>query len=115
MMRNPQMSALVFGLIAVLGTACQKDGEKPSSSSLQGTVAIDGSSTVFPITEAVSEEFGKVHPGVRVGVGVSGTGGGFKKFTLGEIDINDASRSIKKEEAEIAAKHGVKYMEIPVA
>ncbi|MFT7130369.1 MAG: phosphate transport system substrate-binding protein, partial [Gammaproteobacteria bacterium] len=65
---------------------------------LTGTVALDGSSTVFPISEAVAEEFGAVHPRVRVTVGVSGTGGGFKKFMAGEIDINDASRPIKEKE-----------------
>ena len=63
---------------------------------LRGTVSLDGSSTVFPISEAVAEEFNAVQPRVRVTVGVSGTGGGFKKFLAGEIDINDASRSISE-------------------
>ncbi|TDJ03595.1 MAG: hypothetical protein E2O68_09850 [Deltaproteobacteria bacterium] len=60
-----------------------------AESAVKGTVKVDGSSTVFPITEAVAEEFGKEHRKVRVMVGVSGTGGGFKKFTVGESDIND--------------------------
>jgi len=82
---------------------------------LRGTVKIDGSSTVFPITEAVAEEFGHQQPRVRVTVGVSGTGGGFKKFSAGEIDINDASRTIKESEIEIARKNGVDYIELPIA
>ena len=69
-----------------------------SAERLRGTVSIDGSSTVFPISEAVAEEFLAVQPRVRVTVGVSGTGGGFKKFLAGEIDINDASRPIKMKE-----------------
>ncbi len=83
--------------------------------SLRGMVKIDGSSTVFPITEAVAEEFGHKYPRVRVTVGVSGTGGGFKKFSAGEIDINDASRLIKESEIEIASKNKVTYIEFPVA
>ncbi|MGV7220046.1 MAG: PstS family phosphate ABC transporter substrate-binding protein [Nitrospinales bacterium] len=82
---------------------------------LKGKVKIDGSSTVFPITEAVAEEFGKIHPRVRVTVGVSGTGGGFKKFTAGEIDINDASRRIKDKEVSLAKKNNVDFIEVPVA
>ncbi|RLA62766.1 MAG: phosphate ABC transporter substrate-binding protein [Epsilonproteobacteria bacterium] len=84
-------------------------------SAVKGTVRVDGSSTVFPITEAVAEEFGKEHRKVRVTVGVSGTGGGFKKFTIGEIDINDASRRIKAKEIKKAKKNGVKYLELAVA
>jgi phosphate transport system substrate-binding protein len=82
---------------------------------LKGTVRIDGSSTVFPITEAVAEEFGKKHRRVRVTVGVSGTGGGFKKFSTGEIDINDASRPIKDSEKKLAKKNGIEYIQLPVA
>jgi len=82
---------------------------------LKGTIRIDGSSTVFPITEAVAEEFGKKHPRVRVTVGVSGTGGGFKKFSIGETDINDASRPIKGSEKKLAKKNGIEYIQLPVA
>ena len=82
---------------------------------LKGTVKIDGSSTVFPITEAVAEEFGKKHRRVRVTVGVSGTGGGFKKFSTGEVDINDASRPIKDSEKKLAKKNGIEYIQLPVA
>jgi phosphate transport system substrate-binding protein len=86
-----------------------------NAASLRGKVKIDGSSTVFPITEAVAEEFGKKHPRIRVTVGVSGTGGGFKKFSAGEIDINDASRSIKDSEVKIAKKNNVEFIELPIA
>jgi len=78
-------------------------------------IKIDGSSTVFPITEAVAEEFQKVERGVRVTVGISGTGGGFKKFTAGETDLSDASRPIDPGEAEQAARNGIQYIELPVA
>ena len=82
---------------------------------LTGTVKIDGSSTVFPITEAVAEEFQKENPKVKVTVGVSGTGGGFKKFSAGEIDINDASRPIKAEEVAKAKEGGIEFIELPIA
>ncbi|WP_071516070.1 PstS family phosphate ABC transporter substrate-binding protein [Geitlerinema sp. PCC 9228] len=85
------------------------------SQSLSGTIRIDGSSTVFPITEAVAEEFQGTHSEVRVPVGVSGTGGGFKKFCVGETDISDASRQIKQTEQEKCAANGIDYIEIPVA
>ena len=82
---------------------------------IKGTIRIDGSSTVFPVTEAVAEEFGKVHPKIRVTVGVSGTGGGFKKFTIGEIDLNNASREIKEIEIKKAKSRKVEYIELPIA
>ena len=88
------------------------DGEQ---SGLSGKVRLDGSSTVFPISEAVAEEFGAVEPGVRVTVGVSGTGGGFKKFIAGETHINDASRSIKETEIERALAANINFIELPVA
>lgn len=79
-------------------------------------VKVDGSSTVFPITEGIAEEFqianrGKIH----VTVGLSGTGGGFKKFCAGETDINDASRPITKSEIELCATAGIKFYELPIA
>lgn len=82
---------------------------------LSGEVRIDGSSTVFPITEAVAEEFLATNPDVKVPVGVSGTGGGFKKFIAKEIDIADASRGIKDEEATAAKDAGISYLELKVA
>jgi phosphate transport system substrate-binding protein len=78
-------------------------------------VSVDGSSTVFPLTEAVAEEFMKENPRARVNVGVSGTGGGFAKFLRGETAINDASRPISPEEMEKAESNGIEYIEIPVA
>jgi phosphate transport system substrate-binding protein len=82
----------------------------------QASVKIDGSSTVFPVTEAVAEDFQKAKKGtVRVTVGISGTGGGFKKFCRGETDISNASRPILKKEMEECAKAGIKYIELPVA
>jgi len=79
-------------------------------------VKIDGSSTVYPVTEAVAEEFQKSEKNaIRVTVGISGTGGGFKKFCRGEIDISDASRPILKAEMEKCAKAGITYYELPVA
>jgi phosphate transport system substrate-binding protein len=78
-------------------------------------VAVDGSSTVYPITEAVAEEFQKAHAGTRVTVGISGTGGGFKKFCTGETDVSDASRPIKPTEVDLCQKSGVAYVELPVA
>lgn len=79
-------------------------------------IRIDGSSTVYPITEAVAEEFQKAKKGgVRVTVGISGTGGGFKKFCRGETDISDASRPILKKEMDVCKKQGIEYIELPVA
>ncbi len=81
---------------------------------LAGDIAIDGSSTVFPITEAAAEEFGGQYPDVRVTVGIAGTGGGFKKFCNGETDISDASRAIKDSEKELCATGGVEYEEFQI-
>ncbi|HEU0020607.1 MAG TPA: PstS family phosphate ABC transporter substrate-binding protein [Dehalococcoidia bacterium] len=87
-----------------------------SLSSLSGDIDIDGSSTVFPITEAVAEEFGILTDGkVRVTVGISGTGGGFEKFCKGETQISDASRPIKASEVELCQQAGIEFIEIPVA
>lgn len=80
-----------------------------------GTILVDGSSTVAPITSAVAEEFQRVNPDVRVPVGISGTGGGFKAFCTGETDISDASRPIKESEVELCAQNGIEYVELPVA
>jgi phosphate transport system substrate-binding protein len=87
-----------------------------AASAHAGLVKIDGSSTVYPITEAVAEEFQKALKGkTKVTVGISGTGGGFKKFCRGEIDISDASRPILKKEMEDCKKAGISYIELPVA
>ena len=78
-------------------------------------ITVDGSSTVYPITEAVAEEFQKKNRDVKVTVGISGTGGGFKKFCNGETDISDASRPIKPSEVELCKKNRIEYIELPVA
>lgn len=82
---------------------------------VSGRVAVDGSSTVYPITEAIAEEFLKEYPRVRVTVGTSGSGGGFQKFAAGETDISDASRPIKESEIEKAQATGIQFIELPVA
>lgn len=88
----------------------------PAHAERAAVIKIDGSSTVYPPTEAVAEEFQKAKRGlVKVTVGISGTGGGFKKFCRGETDISDASRPILKEEMDQCQKHGVKYFELPIA
>ena len=90
-------------------------GQSAPTQRLSGSININGSSTVFPISEAMGEEFMKVHRSVRVTVGISGTGGGFQKFCAGETDIQNASRSISKTEIEACSKNNVNYVELPVA
>jgi len=82
---------------------------------LQGKITIDGSSTVFPISEAAASQFQKLYPNVSINVGVSGTGGGFKRFVKGEIDISDASRPIDAAEVEAAKANNVSFYELPIA
>jgi phosphate transport system substrate-binding protein len=86
-----------------------------ASAALSGKVTVDGSSTVYPITEAVAEEFQKVNSGVKVTVAFAGTGGGFKKFCNGDTDMNDASRPIKDEEKTACTAKGIDYAELQVA
>ncbi|MEK9659620.1 MAG: PstS family phosphate ABC transporter substrate-binding protein [Chloroflexota bacterium] len=107
-----KVGTLVVGaLVALALVAC---GGGSSDEGLSGAIEVDGSSTVFPITEAVAEEFRKDEPGVQVNVGVSGTGGGFKRFVAGETDISDASRPIKASEAEQAVTNGIEFIEMRV-
>ena len=111
--------ASLLGLATVLA-ACGGAGTGGTTGGavvvpLTGQVKIDGSSTVFPVTEAYAEEFQKANSGVRVTVGISGTGGGFKKFCAGETDISDASRPITKAEMETCKNAGIQFIEIPVA
>ncbi|HEU5210897.1 MAG TPA: PstS family phosphate ABC transporter substrate-binding protein [Longimicrobiales bacterium] len=95
--------------------ACGGDRAGGDGTGVSGAIAVDGSSTVYPITEAVAEEFGLETGGdVRVTVGVSGTGGGFKRFCAGETDISNASRPIKESEAADCAANGVEYTELTV-
>lgn len=92
----------------------QADGTGESAAAAPSAITIDGSSTVFPITEAVAEEFQKVNE-ARVTIGVSGTGGGFKKFCHGELAVTGASRPIKAVERELCKEAGIEYIELPVA
>lgn len=85
------------------------------TSKLSGKIVIDGSSTVYPITEAVAEEFSKIYPPVKTSVAFSGTGGGFKKFGRNEIDISDASRPIRESEMKLCQENGVFFIELPIA
>jgi phosphate transport system substrate-binding protein len=86
-----------------------------SGSALANTVKVDGSSTVFPITEVLAEDFGRANKGkLKVTVGISGTGGGFKKFCRGELDIADASRPIRKSEMDDCKRAGIQFIEVPI-
>lgn len=98
----------------ILGLACSMTG-CPTNSGASTKLKIDGSSTVFPITEAVSEKYRDVDSNLRVVLNVSGTGGGFKKFVKGETDINDASRPIKDKETKKCEENKVEFIELPVA
>ncbi len=116
---------LILAMLTLTGCGSQQNAAQPSQEQpaeqpaeqvkLSGEIRIDGSSTVFPITEAMAEEFTALNPDVKIPVGVSGTGGGFKKFAAKEIDISDASRPIKDAEAEAAKQNGVEYVELTVA
>ncbi len=101
-----------FGVLAAISAVVAA----AAAQSWAQTVKVDGSSTVFPITEAVAEDFQKSKKGaVKVTVGISGTGGGFKKFCRGETDVSNASRPILKAEMEDCKKAGIQYLEMPVA
>jgi len=86
-----------------------------ASQAQEATIKVDGSSTVFPVTEAVAEEFQKANKRLKVTVGVSGTGGGFRKFCRGETDVQNASRPILAKEIEECRAAGVQFIELPVA
>jgi len=104
--------AILF--VGFLG-GCSAEQSGSNDTQARNYVKVDGSSTVYPITEAVAEELRSVHPQIQVTVGISGTGGGMKKFAAGEIDICDASRAIKQKEADKCAAKGVKFIELEVA
>lgn len=123
-LRKKWMTTFILLLVALLTlSACNTPAPAPAPTptptpapaKLTGDIIIDGSSTVFPITEAVAEEFRKVNPDVNISIGVSGTGGGFKKFTIGETDISNASRPIKESEAAIAKENKIDYVEFQIA
>ncbi|MFD2512973.1 PstS family phosphate ABC transporter substrate-binding protein [Pontibacter locisalis] len=110
-----KLNAAVLLGATLMFSACGGNNEGGANGEVAGNIQIDGSSTVYPITEAVAEEYRAEAPDVRVTVGVSGTGGGFKKFTRGEIDIVDASRPIKPSEDSVAQASGISFVELPVA
>ena len=129
--RTRRLGAVIIA-VGVLTTACATAAGQPTASGssapasvagsaptdLTGSVNVDGSSTVYPITEAVAEEFQKANPGVKVTVAFAGTGGGFKKFCNGETDMNDASRPIKADDAGegVACKaKAIDYVELGIA
>ncbi|MGZ8704863.1 MAG: PstS family phosphate ABC transporter substrate-binding protein [Aeromicrobium sp.] len=109
------------GALALGAAACGDDEESSSGGGgggggeLSGTIRVDGSSTVAPLTEAAAELFQAENPDVRVTVGTSGTGGGFEKFCAGETDISDASRAIEEDEVALCKKGGIKFEEVQVA
>lgn len=105
---RPGLYPLFCSLIFLFMTACTHPNQLTQ-------VRIDGSSTVFPITEIMAYEFRKTNPEVRVTIGVSGTGGGFKKWLRGEIDINNASRPISDTELAEARSLGIEIIELPIA
>ena len=108
----------IFSLLVILVMSCSNNNSNSVSndkSLLNGYVKVDGSSTVYPVTEAIAEEFRSVQPNVKVSIGISGTGGGFKKFSRGEIDISDASRPIKEKEIKACDENGISYVGLDVA
>ena len=108
--------SVLAGAAFVTAMACGGGGEQAADGgTLSGAIEIDGSSTVYPISEAMAEEFQIATPETRVGVGVSGTGGGFKRFCAGETDVSNASRPIKDEEAAECRANGVEFTEVRVA
>ncbi|GAB3199270.1 phosphate transport system substrate-binding protein [Pontibacter aydingkolensis] len=119
-MLNFKLSSVKFNATVLLGatlmfSACGGNNEEGANGEVAGTVQIDGSSTVYPVTEAVAEEFRAEAPDVKVTVGVSGTGGGMKKFTRGDIDMVNASRQMSQSEAEQAKANNIEYVELEVA
>jgi phosphate transport system substrate-binding protein len=119
MLRRARLHLVVVVALAAVLAACGSS-DKPSSGStnLSGTITVDGSSTVGPLTSAAEELFTADNPDVKIPVGTSGTGGGFKKFCAGETDMSDASRPIKDDdpgEGPACKKNGIKYEEIQVA
>lgn len=103
------MKKLLFCSVALVLMSCG------NTQNQRETISVDGSSTVYPVTEALAEEFRSVSPKTNVTIGISGTGGGFQKFGRGEIDVANASRPIKEAEAKIARENGVEFVELEVA
>jgi phosphate transport system substrate-binding protein len=109
-----KLSAALLLSASLTFTSCGGERQE-GGSDITGAIQIDGSSTVYPITEAVAEEYRAEAPKVKVTVGVSGTGGGMKKFTRGEIDIVNASRSMNASEEKTAAENGISFVQLSIA
>jgi phosphate transport system substrate-binding protein len=107
-------AAITILALTMFVAACGDDNSS-GGSNLSGSISVDGSSTVGPLTEAAAELFREENPDVKITVGVSGTGGGFEKFCAGETDISDASRPIEQEEIDACKKENVTYEEVQVA
>jgi phosphate transport system substrate-binding protein len=109
--------AAASGVLALGVAACGDDDDDGGGGggSVSGSIRVDGSSTVAPLTEAIAEGFQEENPDVQVTVGTSGTGGGFERFCAGETQISDASRPIEAEEVQLCEQNGVAYEEIQVA
>lgn len=123
MLTKRSLPTFVLSLTALLLAGClggddsgdsSRDGETPAED-IEGEVGIDGSSTVAPISSAVTEEMARLYPRIRAPVSTSGTSGGFKRFVVGDIDISDASRPIKESEQEACRENGIDYIELKVA
>ncbi|MEA5419576.1 PstS family phosphate ABC transporter substrate-binding protein [Spirulina sp. CCNP1310] len=116
-LRNACTLAILTTLMGSCGTVdpVESSDRNNPDTLLGGEILLDGSSTVFPVSEAMAEEFQKLHPGVRINVGISGTGGGFRKFCADETDITGASRPITPSEIELCQENGVEFIELPIA
>ncbi|WP_437191501.1 phosphate ABC transporter substrate-binding protein PstS family protein [Planctomicrobium sp. SH527] len=110
----PITTELFHKQLEILEAEIKAVGGESKDGPLNGQLLIDGSSTVAPVTTVIAEEFSRKHPAVRVPVGTSGTGGGFKKFCAGEISICNASRHIKESEIELCKKNGIEYLELEI-
>lgn len=110
-MKQKAMRAFLLAVLSIAGLTFLVHGQRQIS----GNIKIDGSSTVYLLTEAVAEEFQRINPRVRVTVGISGTGGGFKKFSRSEVDLIGASRPIRAVEEEACRKNKIAYIELPIA
>ncbi|MDQ3857791.1 MAG: PstS family phosphate ABC transporter substrate-binding protein [Actinomycetota bacterium] len=122
MVSRLRILAALLVAVAVAAAGCGRDDEGTSDSAgaasgeqLAGSIKVDGSSTVAPLSTAVAERFAETQPGVRVSVGTSGTGGGFERFCRDETDISDASRPIEDDEAPVCRENGIDYTEFQVA
>ncbi|MCC6185760.1 MAG: PstS family phosphate ABC transporter substrate-binding protein [Chitinophagaceae bacterium] len=114
-MKKLSLLAVTLFSASLLISSCGNTKSEQNADASNMTISIDGSSTVYPITEAVAEMYRSEAPDVKVTVGVSGTGGGFKKFGRGETEISDASRAIKEKEIALCKENNISYEELSVA